>query len=189
MCWPVIPDSSAIHALKVNMATESCFKKYSLCKLQATQFLLSLQNKWLNCLVATDGKTAGPISCINVRRFACANFFKNECLVFLGENCICHIWFSREWKAGERKKFVPRGWATVKRKERGGSGAKRRNEVGIISHLPSWLLKTSGYIHDNQAVLDCAVSVDPDVSPITWEQRESKGEPTTACIDTNQRHS
>ena len=133
MCWPVIPDSSAIHALKVNMATESCFKKHSLCKLQATQFLLSLQNKWLNCLVATDGKTAGPISCINVRRFACANFFKNECLVFLGENCICHIWFSREWKAGERKKFVPGGERRSKGRRGEEVGQKERTRRNYFS--------------------------------------------------------
>ena len=137
MCWPVIPDSSAIHALKVNMATESCFKKYSLCKLQATQFLLSLQNKWLNCLVATDGKTAGPISCINVRRFACANFFKNECLVFLGENCICHIWFQGSGRLGRERNL----YQGVSDGQKEGEGRKwgKKKERGRNYFSPSFV--------------------------------------------------
>ena len=36
------------------------------------------------------------------------------------ENYGCHLWFIQKLKAGERKKFAPRGWATVKEKKRGG---------------------------------------------------------------------
>ena len=39
------------------------------------------------------------------------------------ENYGCHLWFVQKLKAGERKTFAPRGWATVKEKKRGGVGA------------------------------------------------------------------
>ena len=33
--------------------------------------------------------------------------------------------FFRQWKTGERKKVLPRGWTIGKRKDRGGGGAKK----------------------------------------------------------------
>ena len=42
---------------------------------------------------------------------------------FLGESYSCHLWLFQQWKALERRKYLPRGWAIIKKKERGGGGA------------------------------------------------------------------
>ena len=116
-------------------------------------------------------------------------FYKNECLVFSWWKLYLPYLIFKGVEGWGEKEICTKGVSDGQKEGEGRRWGKKKERGGIISHLPSWLLKTSGYIHDNQAVLDCAVSVDPDVSPITWEQRESKGEPTTACIDTNQQHS
>ena len=36
-----------------------------------------------------------------------------------------HLELFRQWKTGERKKVLPRGWTIGKRKDRGGGGAKK----------------------------------------------------------------
>lgn len=44
---------------------------------------------------------------------------------FLGESYSCHLWLFQQWKAVERRKYLPRGWAIIKKKE--GRGWDNRN--------------------------------------------------------------
>lgn len=49
--------------------------------------------------------------------------FDKRVLTILLLKIMVAIWFIQKLKAGERKTFAPRGWATVKEKKRGGVGA------------------------------------------------------------------
>lgn len=42
---------------------------------------------------------------------------------FLSESYSYHLWLFQQWKALERRKYLPRGWAIIKKMERGGGGA------------------------------------------------------------------
>ena len=59
------------------------------------------------------------------------------------KNFSWHLEFFFQWKTGERKKVLPKRWAIGKRKDRGGSGAKKFSSFfpSPIPHLLTWRSK------------------------------------------------
>ena len=51
------------------------------------------------------------------------DFGRRMVSIFFSESYSCHLLLFQKRRALERRKYLPRGWAIIKRKERGGGGA------------------------------------------------------------------